>query len=172
MTNIISSDDKKKLDKMIEENNIEDNTNEIKIKKHSDLIRNDIKNYIFLKDKYSRLSKTNPNEFESICNKQCNFIFSNYTNIYNKLLKNTLNLEIMDKFLTTLKKIEEGSINQHEGSYIIGNYLKKIYIDSALKEENNKNINEKKYKKTEKKPPSIKNKDIDYKTFKLMNIEK
>jgi hypothetical protein len=172
MTNIISSDDKKKLDKMIEENNIEDNTNDIKIKKHSDLIRNDIKNYIFYKDKYSRLSKTNPKEFESICNKQCNFIFSNYTNIYNKLLKNTLNLEIMDKFLITLKKIEEGAIDQHEGSYIIGNYLKQIYIDSALKEDKNKNMNEKKYKKTEKKPSNIKSKDIDYKTFKLMNIEK
>lgn len=172
MTNIISSDDKKKLDKMIEENNIEDNTNDIKIKKHSDFIRNDIKNFIFLKDKYSRLYKTNPTEFESICNKQCNFIFCNYTNIYNKLLKNTLNLEIMDNFLTTLKKIEEGSINQHEGSYIIGNYLKQIYIDSALKEEKNKNMNEKKNKKSKKKPSIIKNKDIDYKTFKLMNIEK
>tara|TARA_Y100000992_G_scaffold35830_1_gene20057 strand:- start:1466 stop:1984 length:519 start_codon:yes stop_codon:yes gene_type:complete len=172
MANIISSDDKKKLDKMIEENNVEDNTNDIQIKKHSDLIRNDIKTFIFLKDKYKRLSQTNPKEFEAICNKNCNFIFSNYTNIYNKLLKNTLNLEIMDKFLITLKNIELGKINQHEGSYIIGNYLKQIYIDSALTEEKNRNKNQKKHKKVEKKPSDIINKDIDYKTFKLMNIEK
>ena len=78
----------------------------------------------------------------------------------------------MDKFLITLKNIELGKINQHEGSYIIGNYLKQIYIDSALTEEKNRNKNQKKHKKVEKKPSDIINKDIDYKTFKLMNIEK
>ena len=34
--------------KIIEENNVEDNTHNIKINKHSDLIRNDIKHYLFL----------------------------------------------------------------------------------------------------------------------------
>ena len=101
-----------------------------------------------------------------MCNKHCSFLFNNYTNIYNKLKKNTLNLEIMDKFLLTLKKIESNEINQHEGSYIVGEYLKKIYIDSALKEDKQKN----KHKKVQKKPDFINEKNLSYTEYKQMNI--
>ena len=73
----------------------------------------------------------------------------------------------MDKFLVTLKKIESNEINQHEGSYIIGEYLKQIYIDSALKEDKQKN----KYsKKIQKKPEHITEKKLSYTEYKQMNI--
>ena len=32
-----------------------------------------------------------------------------------------------------LKKIEDGMVDQHEGSFMVGTLLKKIYVDSALK---------------------------------------
>ena len=32
-----------------------------------------------------------------------------------------------------MSKIEDGKIDQHEGSYEVGKLLKQIYIDSALK---------------------------------------
>ena len=143
--NILSDEQKQNLNNMIQQNNVDDNTENIRIKKHSDLIRNDIKEFMSLK-KYERLSQTNPKQFDMITSKQCSFLFNNYTNIYNKLIKNTLNLEIMDKFLVTLKKIENNEIDQHEGSYIVGEYLKQIYIDSALKEDKQKN----KHKKVQK----------------------
>lgn len=166
--NILSDEQQKNLNNIIEQNNVEDNTNNIRIKKHSDFIRNDIKEYMQLKKKYERLSQTNPKQFDMLCNKHCSFLFNNYTNIYNKLIKNTLNLDIMDKFLVTLKKIENNEINQHEGSYIIGEYLKQIYIDSALKEDKQKN----KYsKKIQKKPEHIAEKKLSYNEFKQMNIE-
>ena len=139
------------MNSIIEQNNVDDNTDNIRIQKHSDLIRNDIKEYMQLKKKYERLSQTNPKQFDMMCNKHCSFLFNNYTNIYNKLKKNTLNLEIMDKFLLTLKKIESNEINQHEGSYIVGEYLIIIYIVSALKEDKQKN----KHKKVQKKPDFI-----------------
>jgi hypothetical protein len=169
MNKILSDQQTKDLNKIIQENNVEDNTHNIKINKHSDLIRNDIKHYLFLSKKYERLKQSNPNQFEMMCNKNCSFIFNNYTNIYNKLIKNCLNLEIMDKFLITLKQIENNEINQHEASYIIGEYLKKIYIDSALLEDKNKN---KHTKKIQKKPPECSEKKINYKDFKKINLNK
>lgn len=164
--NILSDEQQKNLNSIIEQNNVDDNTDNIRIQKHSDLIRNDIKEYMQLKKKYERLSQTNPKQFDMMCNKHCSFLFNNYTNIYNKLKKNTLNLEIMDKFLLTLKKIESNEINQHEGSYIIGEYLKQIYIDSALKEDKQKN----KHKKVQKKPDFINEKNLSYTEYKQMNI--
>ena len=41
---------------------------------------------------------------------------------------------IMDKFIDVLEKIEDGELGQHEGANEVGKLLKKIYIDSALKQ--------------------------------------
>ena len=32
-----------------------------------------------------------------------------------------------------LKQIEDGKVDQHEGSFIVGTLLKELYVDSALK---------------------------------------
>ena len=49
-------------------------------------------------------------------------------------MKNELNLQILNKFLVILSCIEEGKIDQHEGSVQVGNILKELYIDSAIKD--------------------------------------
>ena len=85
----------------------------------------------------------------NIFQNQCNFLYTNYTNIFNKLIKNELDLTILNKFLTILNYIEIGKINQHEGSAMIGQILKELYIDSALKK-NKKRDRNKKVEKTRK----------------------
>tara|TARA_Y100000816_G_C25874143_1_gene456162 strand:- start:44 stop:565 length:522 start_codon:yes stop_codon:yes gene_type:complete len=167
--NILNDQQNLDLNNLIKANNTDDNTEEIRRKKVSTLIRNDIKQFLFLKNKYNRLQKSNTNEFDKIITNQCSFLFNNYTSIFNKLKNNTLNLEILDKFLIILKKIEDNEVNQHEGSFLVGKYLKELYIDSALtetkmREEKNN------YKKTKKKPPEIQEKKISFKEFKNMNI--
>jgi hypothetical protein len=32
-----------------------------------------------------------------------------------------------------LRRIEDGELDQHEGSFVVGKLLKELYIDSALK---------------------------------------
>ena len=59
------------------------------------------------------------------CVNQCQFLFNNYTDIFNKIKTDTLNLTIMDKFLNILKRIEDGELDQHEGSYLVGQHLKR-----------------------------------------------
>jgi len=161
-------DNQQKLDlqNMIKANETEDVTQQIRENKQSHLIRNDIKQLIFLKEKYSRLSKSNPTEFDNICVNQCQFLFNNYTDIYNKIKTDTLNLDIMDNFLNVLKKIEDGELDQHEGSYLVGERLKELYIDSALKNQKKMDANDRKKKKP-KKPP-VSEKIISYKDFKKM----
>mgnify|MGYP003328860408 FL=1 len=72
-------------------------------------------------------------EFDLLAVKECTFLFQNYTDIYNKLIKNELNVEILNKFLDALELIEKGEVDQHEASVKVGSYLKELYVDSALK---------------------------------------
>ena len=161
-------DNQQKLDlqNMINANETQDVTKEIRENKQSNLIRNDIKQMLFLKQKYSRLAKTNPSEFDKICVGQCQFLFNNYTDIFNKIKIDTLNLTIMDKFLNILKRIEDGELDQHEGSYLVGKHLKELYIDSAMRNQQKNEVNDRK-KKVQKKPTAPE-KIISYKDFKKM----
>ena len=83
---------------------------------------------------------------------KCNWLFNNYTNIFNRLKKNELDLRILDRFLSTLKEIEEEEVDQHEASIKVGQILKELYIDSAMKSEKKREKYEKKHKKKFKKP--------------------
>lgn len=163
---ILDKQQKLDLQNMINANETEDVTEQIRKNKQSNLIRTDIKQLLFLKQKYTRLAKSNPNEFDKMCVSQCQFLFNNYTDIFNKIKTDTLNLTIMDKFLNILKRIEDGELDQHEGSYLVGQHLKELYIDSAMRNQQKMEANERK-KKVQKKP-TIPEKNISYKDFKKM----
>lgn len=120
------------LNKMIKANDVEDVTDSIREKKHSMLIKNDIEAMLVLKHQWAAESQGNQESFDSMLEKRCSFLFTNYTDIFNRLKKDELNLEIMANFITILKKIEDGEIDQHEGAFTVGKLLKDIYIDSAL----------------------------------------
>ena len=60
-------------------------------------------------------------------------VHHNYTDIYNKVKNDEIDLPLLNQFLNVLQRIESGEMDQHEASYLIGTILKEIYIDSALK---------------------------------------
>ena len=120
------------LKKMVNKAEAKDMTERIRKLKHSKLIKNDVNKIINMKLKYSRLKK---NMLNDMAIKQCNFLFTNYTNIFNKLLNDSIDVKLLDKFLGILNKIEMGEYNQHEASVLVGKVLKEIYIDSAIKEQ-------------------------------------
>lgn len=156
-------DDKQRLQlsNMIKANNVEDQTELIRNLKHSQILRNDINNLILLKSKY----KEDPDKIYSECINECNFLFTYYTDIFNKIRKDEIDLGILNKFLNVLKRIEDGELDQHEGAFTIGNLLKELYIDSALKKsEKLDELNEK--DKAEPKKAEIK---ISWKQFKKLN---
>jgi len=119
------------LDKLIRANNVEDVTQDIRERKHSQLIKDDITTMIGLKKKYVRLARSNTNQFDIMLKSKCEFLYNNYTDIFNRIKKNEINLDIMWQFLEVLRNIEDGDVDQHEGAYRIGKLLKELYIDSA-----------------------------------------
>jgi hypothetical protein len=62
-----------------------------------------------------------------------NWLFTYYTDIFNRILKSELDISMFHKFIDILKQIEDGTVDQHEASFRVGTILKEIYIDSALK---------------------------------------
>jgi hypothetical protein len=132
-------DDKQRLQlqNMIKVNGTENYTDLIRELKHSQILRNEVNKLIILKAKYR-----GDNEkiyIESVS--ECNFLFTYYTDIYNKLRKDELDINILNKLLDVLKKIEDGEYDQHEGSFIVGTILKQLYVDSALKKADKLNEN-------------------------------
>ena len=155
----MNSTERLNLQKMINANDVVDQTENIRREKHSSKIREDVKTLIDLKQKYPRLERTNPIEFDKLCVNRCLFLFNNYTDIFNKVKKDEINLSILDNFLDVLKSIEDGKCDQHEGSFKVGKLLKEMYIDSALKKseklDKKNEKHEKKDKKKQMKPVNI-----------------
>ena len=149
------------LQKMIAANNVEDQTEIIRQIKHSQILRNDVNNMILLKAKY----RDDPEKIHLECMNECNFLFTYYTDIYNKIRKDEIDLDILFKFIDVLKKIEDGELDQHEGSFEVGTLLKKIYVDSALKKA--EKLNEENDKKSpEYKGPQV---NVSWSQFKKIN---
>ena len=168
MNSQMSSEDRLNLQKMIHANDVNDQTDLIREKKHSSKIEEQIKDLLYLKNKYKRLALSNPNEFDLMCISKCQFLYNNYTDIYNKVKKDEIDLNILYKFLTVLKRIENKEVDQHEGSFMVGKLLKELYIDSALKKSEKLDAAEeqrnKKNKKSEKITP--KPREITWKEYK------
>ena len=167
-SNILNSQQKLDLASMIKANDTTDCTQEIREKKQSIAIKTDVDHLVSLKAKYERLRKSNPDEFDTICVKQCAFLFNNYTDLYNKIKNDNLDLKILERFLKILKKIEDGELDQHEGSYLVGKHLKEMYVDSALKTKAKIEAKDRN-RKFKNKPPQANIKHISYKDFKIMN---
>jgi hypothetical protein len=123
------------LKKMIKnfEGEYQDNTNYIREVKHSDMIREDIRKIMDLKTTSAELRKTAPLSFIELAQNSAFFLFKNYTDIFNKIMKDELDMDIMLQTLSVLKRIENAEIDQNEGSVLIGQLLKELYVDSALK---------------------------------------
>lgn len=129
----MNSLDRLQLEKMIQANDAADNTSQIRDLKHSMLIHADVATLLNLKRDYARLARSNPEQFDMMCVNRCSFLFNNYTDIFNKVKKDEIDLSILGKLLGVLKMIEDGKVDQHEASVEVGKLLKQIYIDSALK---------------------------------------
>ena len=133
----MDSQDRINLKKLVSEMDCENNTDNIRKLKHSVLIRNDIRKLEALKTTQSVLKNTDLHAFQELAKIECVFLYNNYMDIFNKIVKDELDLAIMSKLLVVLKLIEDGQVDQHEGSAMVGKILKELYIDSALKTSEN-----------------------------------
>jgi len=134
-----SNEERLNLKKLIDNNSDSyvDNTSQIRKLKHSIKIRDDIREMEIYKAKNQKLKQKDYSSFEGRLQEKCSFLFNNYTDIFNKLLKDEIDLDIMQKLLYVLNLIEEEKLDQNEGSVAVGKLLKELYIDSALRRADN-----------------------------------
>jgi len=133
----LSEHERLNLQKMIRESECEDNTDHIKKVKHSILLRDDIRKLDTFQKANRALEIKNLDQYQEEAKASCPFLYNNYTDIFNRMIKDELDLEIMTQLLMVLKMIEDGKVDQHTGSVMVGKVLKELYIDSALKRGDN-----------------------------------
>lgn len=165
MDSTLSDHERLNLQKMINESECDDNTEQIRKLKHSVLIRDDLRKLDTFKKANLSLKNSNYDEFLEKAKTECPFLYNSYTDIFNRVIKDELDLEIMTKLLIVLKMIENGKLNQHEGSVMVGKVLKELYVDSALKR--GENLDEQ-FKSDEPTPKEHQN--ITWKQYKTLKM--
>lgn len=133
MNSNLSDDERLNLKKMMSEMDYVDNTETIRRLKHSVKIRDNIRKLEDLKREHSTMRVTSPEQFFNIVITECKFLYDNYTDIFRRLMKDEIDISIMSKILIVLKLIEEGHLDQQDGSIRVGRLLKELYLDSAVK---------------------------------------
>ena len=129
----ISDSERIHLDKMIRVNEAEDHTNQIRELKHSKKIFDEVNVLMKLKKDWGTRATTEVSAFDDECASKCSFLFNKYTEIFNKVKKDEINMDILLQLINVLHYIEDGAVDQHEGSVMVGKLLKEIYIDGAVR---------------------------------------
>lgn len=119
------------LKRLVNETECENNTQSIRELKHSTKILNDV--CILEKLKREKPLSLKTEEFITECSQKAEFLYFYYTDIFHKILKDEVDLRILSQLLRVLKLIEDGEVDQHEGSAMVGKILKEMYIDSAVR---------------------------------------
>lgn len=109
------------------------NTEKIRQLKHSEDILLDVGKICKLKQMHPKMKDLEEEKFRHLCQTSCPFLYNNYTDIFNKVFSDELNLQMLVQFVQVLKKIEDGTVDQYEASTQIGTILKEMYVDSALR---------------------------------------
>jgi hypothetical protein len=131
----LTSKERLDLKKLVNESECENNTQSIRELKHSKKILGDV--CILEKMKRERPVSLSMEDFITECSQKAEFLHIHYPDIFHKVLKDEIDLRILSQLLRVLNMIEEGQVDQHEGSAMVGKILKEMYIDSAVRHGDN-----------------------------------
>ena len=160
----IDDETRLKFNELLKESDASDNTEKIRKLKHSSEIKEQVSIMMDIKRRYSRLDKKT---VDKMIDTQCNWLFSHYFNLFNKLRKDELDIQILGQFVNALKAVEDGDMDQHEASVRVGQILKKLYIDSALKKDKKE---EAKRERQRKKKPVNRKAKLTWAQYKKLNL--
>ncbi len=113
------------------------NTERIRELKHSELILEDIGKLCRIKKDHFHMRMVEEEKYNHLCATSAPFLFSNYTDIFRKVLKDELDMKLMVDFIGILKQIEEGQLDQYDASVKVGTILRDLYVDSAIRRGDN-----------------------------------
>lgn len=155
---MLSESDRYQLSKM--SNEFVDKTEEIRASKNSIKLRENIIAFLRIKKENPGLPK---HDLEPLILAECHFLFYEYMELYNLLLKEDMEPTILFQLLDVLKDIEDGKCDQTEGSVRVGTLLKEIYIDQKLAETRKRDA-------LYASPEPVKPKVVHWKDYKKINV--
>lgn len=130
----MNSEERLNLKKMVAQSQeFVDHTEGIRRLKHSGLLLDGMRDIEKLKRAKPDLRENNPDEFTELCKTASPVMYKLYTDLFHKLVNDELNLVIMVKLIRVLELIEQGQLDQNEGSVVVGKILKELYVDSAVR---------------------------------------
>jgi hypothetical protein len=129
MSDTMNDNQRSQLQKMLSANKVEDTTNLIRHYKNSHILRENVNNLVMLKAKY--IDDEERVHLEGMV--ECSFLFTYYTDIYNKIRKDELELSKLFMAFDILQEVEDGKLDQNEGAFKFSTIMTKLYKDSALK---------------------------------------
>lgn len=118
---------------LMESDDYVNNTDRIREIKHSESILADVGKICELKKTHHKMKIVEEEKFKHLCQTACPFLYANYTDVFNKVVNDELDMKMLVNFVQTLKEIEEGSLDQYDASVKIGTILKEMYVDSAMR---------------------------------------
>jgi len=130
---MLSSNEQFQLRKILENSKVDDHTDAIRTNKHSAEIRRCIEHIVAMKGEFPGLYREDKKQFEDLVLKEAGFLFFNYMSIYNLVLKD-VDVAVLHRLLDMLKLIEDEKCDQHEASVLVGKLLKEMYVDTMLKD--------------------------------------
>ena len=129
----MNNQEKEQLRKLVSQSDCDNNTEYIREFKNSERLLSEVSAMERLKRSHRIMRANSPEDFAALCRTECSFLYDGFTMIFNKLLKDEIHLGILIQMIRVLKQIEDGHLDQHEGSVIVGKILKEMYVDSAIR---------------------------------------
>ena len=70
---------------------------------------------------------------EARCQEVASFLYTYYTDLFHKVVQGDVDLALFRRFIDVLQRIETGELSQHDASVHVGQVLKELYVDSAVR---------------------------------------
>lgn len=133
----------------------EDNTKVIRTLKHSQKIADDVNEAMTYKQLIAQRNEiastliakkvedasevrtieiVSDEEIFAECRRRCPFLYEHYNDIFQRMMRDELDMDILFRMLNTLKDIEDGDLDQETGSVRVGKLLFNMYVDSRTKQ--------------------------------------
>ena len=82
-------------------------------------------------------------DYLAIFQRECKYIYTSFPDVFDRVVKNDMNLDVFEKIVLILKMIEDGKVNQSEASALVGKLSQKLFfqkeaieaVQEAAKEE-------------------------------------
>lgn len=110
-----------------------DNTAAIRAAGHSAQMAADVRLLEHLKHSRAALRADDPMAFAEAACAECAFLSTHYMEVFHKLVRDEIDAATMLRFIGVLRKIEDGELDQDAGSVLVGQMLKEMYLDSAVR---------------------------------------